>query len=83
MERPEPPRDWPAEAEVLQHFQDRHRSFADRVERVLLRLIVLGLVALGLAQSLGLGRFDLLSALEGVPVHEVDDWSRRTGSSGP
>lgn len=44
-----------------------------------MRLVVLGLVVLGLAQSLGLGRFGLISALEGVPVQEVSDWIRRSG----
>jgi len=73
--------EWRAEAEreALESFQDRHRSLADRVEQVLLRLVVLGLVVLGLAQSLGLGRYGLVSALEGVPVQEVRDWSRSSG----
>ena len=38
--------------------------------------MVLGLVVLALAQMLGMGRFGLLAALEGTPVHEVTDWSR-------
>ncbi|MBP2016876.1 hypothetical protein J2Z79_000249 [Symbiobacterium terraclitae] len=81
MDRPAARTDWRAEAEreAIESFQDRHGSLADRVERVLMRLVVLGLVVLGLAQSLGLGRFGLISALEGVPVQEVSDWIRRSG----
>gem|GEM_PF-3167570 len=81
VERPAAQADWRTEAEreALESFQDRHGSLADRVERVLMRLVVLGLVVLGLAQSLGLGRLGLLSALEGVPVQEVTDWIRSSG----
>jgi len=45
-----------------------------------MRLIVLGLVALALAQLLQLSRFNRLAALEGVPVHELADWSRSLSS---
>ncbi|MFO7273350.1 MAG: hypothetical protein LOD90_10100 [Symbiobacteriaceae bacterium] len=61
---------------AVEAFQARHRRLADTVERALMRLVVLGLVTLALAQMLGMGRFGLLAALEGAPVHEVSDWSR-------
>lgn len=83
MERPTARPEWrdEVESEALESFQARHRRFADRVERVLRRLVVLGLVALALAQMLGMGRFSLLAALEGTPVHEVTDWSRSLRSA--
>lgn len=60
----------------IEEFQDRHRSFSDRVERFLLQLVVLGLVALALVQALQLNRLNRLIATEGVAVAEVKDWSR-------
>lgn len=59
----------------MEEFQDRHRSFADKVERVLIQLVVLGLVALVLVQALQLNRLNRLIAMEGVPVGEVAGWS--------
>jgi len=78
VERPDARPDWREERdrEAVEAFQARHRRLADEVERVLVRLVVLGLVALALAQMLGMGRFGLLAALEGTPVQEVSDWSR-------
>lgn len=64
------------EHQEMEEFQDRHRSFADKVERLLIQLVVLGLVALVLVQALQLNRLTLLTAMEGVPVNEVADWSR-------
>lgn len=61
----------------VERYQRQHRSFADKVERVLLQLVVLGLVALVLVQSLQLNRFNnWVLALEGVPVGEVTEWTR-------
>lgn len=70
-------------------FTGHHRSFADRVERFLMQLITLGLVALVLVQTLQInGQFrrwsSLVEALEGVPWTEVTSWygvaSPRSGS---
>lgn len=63
----------------MEAFQDRHQPFADRVERLLMHLVVLGLVILVLVQALQLNRFNRLVAMEGLPVHEVADWSRALG----
>jgi len=65
----------------IEAFQDRHRSFSDKVERLLLQVVILGLVALVLVQTLQLNRFTRLIALEGVTVAEVTDWSRALGDS--
>lgn len=83
MERPDACPDWreARDREAVEAFQARHRRLADEVERVLMRLVVLGLVVLALAQTLGMGRLGLLAALEGTPVHEVTDWSRSLGRS--
>lgn len=64
------------EQEEIEEFQDRHRSFSDKVERLLLQLVVLGLVGLALVQALQLYRLNGLLATEGVVVAEVKDWSR-------
>ncbi len=78
VQRPAEGLDWREERdrEAVEAFQARHRRLADAVERVLMRLVVLGLVILALAQMVGMDRFGLLAALEGTPVHEVTDWSR-------
>lgn len=44
-----------------------------------MQLVILGLVTLLLVQALQLNRFNRLVAMEGVPVHEVADWSRSIG----
>jgi len=64
------------EQRQIEEFQDRHRSLSDKVERLLVQLVILGLVALVLVQTLQLNRFSRLAALEGVAVAEVADWSR-------
>lgn len=64
------------EQQEIEEFQDRHQSFADKVERLLIQLVILGLVALVLVQGLQLTRLTRLLALEGVQVGEVADWSR-------
>lgn len=64
------------EQEEIAEFQDRHRSFADRVERLLMQLVVLGLVLLVLVQAFQLNRFTRLLLLEGVTAGEVAAWSR-------
>lgn len=76
MERPGVDLRREREQRQIEEFQDRHRSLADRVERVLVQLVILGLVALVLVQTLQLNRFSRLAALEGVAVAEVADWSR-------
>jgi hypothetical protein len=63
------------ETEEIEHFQDRHQSFADKVERLLMHLVILGLVALVLVQAFQLYRFNWMVAQEGVPVKEVAAWS--------
>lgn len=76
MERPGVEARREREQRLIEEFQDRHRSLSDRVERVLVQLVILGLVALVLVQTLQLNRFSRLAALEGVAVAEVADWSR-------
>jgi hypothetical protein len=71
------------EQREIERFQDRHRSLADRVERLLVQLVILGLVALVLVQTLQLNRFSRLAALEGVAVAEVADWSRSQSGDQP
>ncbi len=70
------------EIEEYEEFQDRHRSFSDKVERILLQLVILGLVALVLVQAFQLNRFNRLVALDGVSIAEVTDWSRAQGDTG-
>lgn len=67
---------------AIEEFQDRHQLLADRVEQFLRRLVILGLIALALAQTFQLNRFSRLAALEGVAVAEVADWSR-SGAAAP
>lgn len=78
MERPADRPSWVDDVEqgAVEAFQDRHSTLADRVERFLMRCVILGLVALAVSQGLQLNRFTRLVALEGVPVHEVTDWAR-------
>lgn len=85
MERPAERPYWRDDVEegAVESFQDQHGTFSDRVERVLMRCVILGLVALALSQGLHLNRFTRLAALEGVPVHEVTDWSRSLAGKGP
>lgn len=84
MERPAQRPYWRDDVEqgAVEAFQDQHGTFADRIERMLMRCVILGLVALALSQGLQLNRFTRLAALEGVPVHEVTDWSRSPASEG-
>lgn len=78
MDRQEPRKPyWRVEEEEQEEvvaFQDRHRSFADKVERVLVQMVILGLVLLVLVQAFQLNRLTRLMALEGLPVGEVASW---------
>lgn len=67
--------------EEIEAYQNRHKSFADKVERVLMQMVILGLVLLVLVQATQLNRFTRLVALEGVTVNEVASWSRTVGES--
>lgn len=70
-------RDADEEQEEIEEYQDRHRSFADRVERLLMQMVTLGLVALVLVQAFQINRFtNRLVAMEGVTLSEVSAWSR-------
>lgn len=70
-------RDADEEQEETEEYQDRHRSFADKVERLLMQMVTLGLVALVLVQAFQINRFtNRLVAMEGVTLSEVAAWSR-------
>jgi hypothetical protein len=62
------------------HFQDSHRSLSDKVERFLMHVVILGLVALTLVQTLHTNRtasrmLNLVEGLEGVPWEHVTAWT--------
>jgi len=66
-------------AQAYRRFQDTHRSLADRVERVLMQAVILGLVALTLVQTLQVVPFvrrqlSITEALEGITYEEFLAW---------
>lgn len=72
-------RDDEAAEREMQEFQDRHRSFSDRVERLIMRVVLLGLLAVGVVQVLQLIPFvrrtlNYAEALDGVAPAEVAAW---------
>jgi hypothetical protein len=67
-----------------EQFNERHRRFSDRVERFLMQVIILGLVALVLVQTVAVipsvRKFtSLVEALEGVPAGDYLAWSGAMG----
>jgi len=65
--------------QAYQRFQERHRSLADRVERFLMQLVILGLVSLTLVQTLQVVPFirrqiSVTEALEGISTAELMAW---------
>jgi len=63
-----------------QRFQESHRSLSDRVERFLMHVVILGLVALTLVQTLHTNRtarrmLNLVEGLEGIPWEHVTAWT--------
>lgn len=71
----------------MQQFQAQHRSFSDRVERFLMQLVILGLVALVLVQTLMISPSirrvaSVMEGLDGVPLEQFTAWWREAGSQG-
>ncbi len=63
----------------MRAFQERHRSLADRVERLLMQLVILGLVGLVVVQTLQISSHfrrlaNRVEALEGIPWNQVLAW---------
>jgi hypothetical protein len=67
----------------MQEYQERHRSLSDRVERFVMQVVILGLVALVLIQTLQVipsirRHMSLIDALEGVTAGEMLSWTQGT-----
>lgn len=65
----------------IEEYQGTYASFSDKVERFLMQLVILGLVALALVQTLHTNStarrmLNLVEGLEGIP------WSQVTGLAG-
>jgi len=65
--------------QAYRRFQETHRSLADRVERVLMQAVILGLVTLTLVQTLQVVPFirrqlSITEALEGITYEEFLAW---------
>lgn len=64
---------------AYRRFQETHRSLSDRVERVLMQAVILGLVTLTLVQTLQVVPFirrqlSITEALEGITYEEFLAW---------
>lgn len=64
----------------LEAFQKRHRGLSDRVERVLMQLVILGLAALALVQTLEMSpavrrMANLTEGIDGVAVSDEKAWA--------
>lgn len=69
-----------AEEQETERFQDAHRSFSDKVERFLLHLVILGLVAVTFVQTLHTNTaarrmLNAVEWLEGIPWQHVTAWT--------
>lgn len=71
----------------MHEFQEAHGTFSEKVERLLMQLVILGLVALVLVQTLHINSaarrmINFVEAREGVTWNEVTAWqsSLDTGS---
>ncbi len=69
------------ESAETEEFQGRYSSFSDRVERFLMQIVILGLVALALVQTLHTNNtarrmMNLVEGLEGVPWNQVTGWAQ-------
>lgn len=68
------------EIDDYHHFQESHRSLSEKVERFLMHVVILGLVALTLVQTLHTNRtarrmLNVVEALEGIPWEHVTAWT--------
>ncbi len=62
------------------HFQASHRSLSEKVERFLMHVVIIGLVALTLVQTLHTNAtarrmLNLVEGLEGIPWEQVTAWT--------
>ncbi len=71
------------EASEYAEFQETYRSLSDRVERFLMQMVILGLVALALVQTLHTNTtarrmLSVVEGLEGIPWNQVAAWNGET-----
>ncbi|HYG60499.1 MAG TPA: hypothetical protein VD902_20700 [Symbiobacteriaceae bacterium] len=72
----------------LREYQETHRRFSDRVERLVMQLVILGLVGLVLVQSLAISSpvrriANLMEGEDGYALtQDSPDWGRLVGLTG-
>lgn len=82
MERRRPNRHRDGAALDMEQFRKTHQRLSDRLERLLMQLVILGLVALVLVQTFqvipSVRRYaNLTDALEGISYDEIQPWEGR------